>query len=165
MRGSLGVIVVFFGTGEGLGLDEVWVAPEPPFGPVPEAPPPVPVPAPLLGPPEVTNVADVGKSVAVPVAPVEVATPESVPLAPVEVATPESVPLAPVEVATPEVTLGSELLPGIKPEVNVKLSSVVVFVGSPDVPVVSDSELETEREAIVVYLLTYQEGEEMFPCH
>ena len=152
MRGSLGVIVVFFGTGEGLGLDEVWVAPEPPFGPVPEAPPPVPVPAPLLGPPEVTNVADVGKSVAVPVAPVEVATPESVPL-------------APVEVATPEVTLGSELLPGIKPEVNVKLSSVVVFVGSPDVPVVSDSELETEREAIVVYLLTYQEGEEMFPCH
>ena len=146
------MIVVFFGTGEGLGLDEVWVAPEPPFGPVPEAPPPVPVPAPLLGPPEVTNVADVGKSVAVPVAPVEVATPESVPL-------------APVEVATPEVTLGSELLPGIKPEVNVKLSSVVVFVGSPDVPVVSDSELETEREAIVVYLLTYQEGEEMFPCH
>ena len=152
MRGSLGAIVVFFGTGEGLGLDEVWVAPEPPFGPVPEAPPPVPVPAPLLGPPEVTNVADVGKSVAVPVAPVEVATPESVPL-------------APVEVATPEVTLGSELLPGIKPEVNVKLSSVVVFVGSPDVPDVSDSELETEREAIVVYLLTYQEGEEMFPCH
>ena len=139
MRGSLGAIVVFFGTGEGLGLDEVWVAPEPPFGPVPEAPPPVPVPTPLLGPPGVTNVADVGKLVAVSV--------------------------APGEVATPEVTLGSELLPGIKPEVNVKLSSVVVFVGSPDVPVVSDSELETEREAIVVYLLTYQEGEEMFPCH
>ena len=139
MRGSLGAIVVFFGTGEGLGLDEVWVAPEPPFGPVPEAPPPVPVPTPLLGPPEVTNVADVGKLVAVLV--------------------------APGEVATPEVTLGSELLPGIKPEVNVKLSSVVVFVGSPNVPVVSDSELETEREAIVVYLLTYQEGEEMFPCH
>ena len=138
MRGSLGAIVVFFGTGEGLGLDEVWVAPEPPFGPVPEAPPPVPVPTPLLGPPEVTNVADVGKLVVL---------------------------VAPGEVATPEVTLGSELLPGIKPEVNVKLSSVVVFVGSPNVPVVSDSELETEREAIVVYLLTYQEGEEMFPCH
>lgn len=115
------------------------MAPEPPFGPVPEAPPPVPVPTPLLGPPEVTNVADVSKLVAVSV--------------------------APGEVATPEVTLGSELLPGIKPEVNVKLSSVVVFVGSPNVPVVSDSELETEREAIVVYLLTYQEGEEMFPCH
>ena len=145
------MIVVFFGTGEGLGLDEVWVALEPPFEPVPEAPPPVPVPTPLLGPPEVTNVADVSK-------------PVTVPLAPVEVATPESVPLTPVGVATPEVTLGSELLPGIKPEVNVKLSSVEVFVGSPDVPVVSASELETEEEGIAVYLLTYQKVE-MFPCH
>ena len=121
--GLLGVIVVFFGTGEGPGLDEVWVAVEPPFGPRPEAPPPVPVPAPPLELPEMPKVVDWGKPVVVPFT-VPVAVPFTVPVA-VPLAVPVTVPVAPVEV-----TAGSVLLLlGIPSVVKVKLSPVEVPVG------------------------------------
>ena len=156
MVGLSGAIVVFFGTREGCGLDEVWVAVEPPFDPGPGAPPPV---APSLELPEMTKVVDWGKPVVVPVVvpftvpvavpftvpvavpftvpvavpfTVPVAVPFTVPVAvpfTVPVAVPFTVPVA-VPVAPVEVTAGSVLLLlGIPPVVKVKLSPVEVPVG------------------------------------